>query len=114
MPSTPARKPATAWWRSPPGYRPAEAVVQVAVEDNGSGIEPDEIKRIFTVFESRKGARGTGLGLPVSQKIVREHGGDILVESTPGKGSRFVIEIPAVIPDSPGAEKEAVQRTRSY
>ncbi|MCB9874136.1 MAG: FHA domain-containing protein [Planctomycetaceae bacterium] len=73
--------------------------VRVVVEDNGGGIEEADLKRIFSVFESRKGARGTGLGLPVSQKILREHGGDILVESTLGTGSRFILELPAIIPD---------------
>ncbi|MDA1049928.1 MAG: ATP-binding protein [Planctomycetota bacterium] len=73
--------------------------VRVIVEDNGDGIEEVDIKRIFSVFESRKGARGTGLGLPVSQKILREHGGDIFVESTLGTGSRFILELPAIIPD---------------
>lgn len=73
--------------------------VRVIVEDNGGGIEEGDIKRIFSVFESRKGARGTGLGLPVSQKILREHGGDILIESTLGTGSRFILELPAIIPD---------------
>jgi signal transduction histidine kinase len=51
------------------------------------------------VFESKKGSRGTGLGLPVSQKILREHGGDIRVESTPGLGSRFILELPAGTPE---------------
>jgi len=73
--------------------------VRVIVEDSGGGIEDDDIKRIFFVFESRKGARGTGLGLPVSQKILREHGGDVFVESTLGTGSRFILELPAIIPD---------------
>ncbi|MCA9120964.1 MAG: FHA domain-containing protein [Planctomycetaceae bacterium] len=73
--------------------------LRVIVEDNGGGIEESDIKRIFSVFESRKGARGTGLGLPVSQKILREHGGDIFVESTLGVGSRFILEWPAIIPD---------------
>jgi len=72
--------------------------LQIIVADNGGGIEEDDIKRIFSVFESRKGARGTGLGLPVSQKILREHGGDILVESTLGEGSRFILSLPAVTP----------------
>ncbi|HND52597.1 MAG TPA: ATP-binding protein [Pirellulaceae bacterium] len=71
-------------------------VLRVVVEDNGEGIPPDDIRRIFSVFESRKGNRGTGLGLPVSQKILREHGGDIFVESTPDVGSRFRLEFPAV------------------
>ena len=60
--------------------------MHIIVADNGEGIAPDDIKRIFSVFESRKGARGTGLGLPVSQKILREHGGDIRVESDAGHG----------------------------
>ncbi len=68
------------------------------VEDNGGGIEPDDLRRIFTPFVSRKGARGTGLGLPVSQKILKEHGGDIAVESTPGAGSRFTLHFPAAYP----------------
>ncbi len=76
-----------------------ERRLRVVVEDNGAGIEEDDLKRIFSVFESRKGARGTGLGLPVSQKILREHGGDILVESTLGTGSRFILELPALVPD---------------
>jgi signal transduction histidine kinase len=46
------------------------------------------------MFVSTKGQRGTGLGLPVSQKIMQEHGGDIRVESTPGVGSRFILEFP--------------------
>ena len=72
--------------------------LRIIVADNGGGIEENDVKRIFSVFESRKGARGTGLGLPVSQKILREHGGDILVESTLGAGSRFILTLPAVVP----------------
>jgi signal transduction histidine kinase/pSer/pThr/pTyr-binding forkhead associated (FHA) protein len=72
-----------------------EQFVHIVVADNGEGIAPDDIKRIFSIFESKKGSRGTGLGLPVSQKIMREHGGDIRVESTPGSGSRFYLELPA-------------------
>jgi signal transduction histidine kinase len=67
---------------------------RVAVADNGVGIEPAEIDSIFQVFASTKGSRGTGLGLPVSQKIVREHGGKIAVTSAPGRGSTFTIELP--------------------
>ncbi|HUG67488.1 MAG TPA: ATP-binding protein [Pirellulaceae bacterium] len=80
-------------------YSAEDGKLRITVEDNGGGIEEADIKRIFSVFESRKGARGTGLGLPVSQKILREHGGDILVESTLGSGSRFLLELPAILPD---------------
>ena len=58
--------------------------------DNGVGIDEADIASIFQVFASTKGSRGTGLGLPVSQKIVREHGGKIVVTSQLGQGSQFV------------------------
>ncbi len=76
----------------------AENMARVAVVDNGSGIEPDDLDKIFAVFISRKGGRGTGLGLPVSQKILEEHNGRIRVESTLGEGSRFTLEFPAIAP----------------
>jgi len=84
-------------------YSSDEAKVFIVVADNGPGIPPDQIKGLFTPFVSFKSSRGTGLGLPVSQKILTEHGGRILVESTPGEGSRFTLELPAVAPD---AEKQ--------
>src|SRR4029079_18325036 len=77
-----------------------EGLVSIVVADNGEGIAEGDLKRIFSIFESKKGARGTGLGLPVSQKIMREHGGDIRVESTPGAASRFYLELPAHGPQS--------------
>ena len=57
-------------------------VVQVRVTDNGPGIPAETLPHIFNLFVSTKGAKGTGLGLTVSQKILREHGGSISVEST--------------------------------
>ncbi|MCC7473948.1 MAG: FHA domain-containing protein [Pirellulales bacterium] len=79
-------------------YSQAEQMARVAVVDNGSGIDPDDLEKIFAVFVSRKGGRGTGLGLPVSQKILEEHGGRIRVESKLGEGSRFTLEFPATLP----------------
>lgn len=70
-------------------------VVQIVVSDNGEGIAPEDRERIFSMFESKKGSRGTGLGLPVSQKILREHGGELTVESELGVGSRFLLALPA-------------------
>ncbi|MGE3776836.1 MAG: ATP-binding protein, partial [Pirellulaceae bacterium] len=81
-------------------YASEKSSLTIAVEDNGEGISPDDIAKIFTVFESRKGARGTGLGLPVSQKILREHGGDVYVTSQLGVGSRFTAEFPAIPSES--------------
>jgi two-component system NtrC family sensor kinase len=88
-------------------WTPGERLVNIVVADNGEGIAEEDQKRIFSVFESKKGSRGTGLGLPVSQKIMREHGGDIRVESTPGAGSRFILELPALTPE-PALPKETL------
>jgi two-component system, NtrC family, sensor kinase len=70
-------------------------LARISISDNGVGIEEAEIPSIFQLFASTKGSRGTGLGLPVTQKIIREHGGRISVTSRPGQGSTFVIELPA-------------------
>jgi signal transduction histidine kinase len=67
---------------------------KIIVMDNGPGIPEEKHEDIFKPFVSTKGSRGTGLGLPVSRKIVREHGGDILVQSVPDKGSKFTIRLP--------------------
>jgi len=88
-------------------YAPDEAKVFIVVSDNGPGIPPDQIRSLFSPFVSFKSSRGTGLGLPVSQKILAEHGGRILVDSAVGEGSRFSLELPAVAPDS--AQKTLVQ-----
>ena len=61
------------------------------------------------MFVSRKGGRGTGLGLPVSQKILQEHGGRIRVDSQPGEGSRFTLEFPATMPH-PASDQPAADR----
>jgi signal transduction histidine kinase len=81
-------------------YLAAEAKLRVVVEDNGPGIPSDQLETLFSPFVSTKKSRGTGLGLPVSQKIVQEHGGQILVESQPGEGCRFIVDLPAIRPDS--------------
>jgi signal transduction histidine kinase len=81
--------------------RRAEAILEVT--DTGKGIPPEDLPRIFQVYYStRKG--GTGLGLPTTQRIVREHGGTISVQSQVGKGTRFVIALPLLASDQkPGA-----------
>jgi signal transduction histidine kinase len=76
-------------------------VAQIEVSDNGSGIAAEDLEDIFSLFVSRKGSRGTGLGLPVSQKILKEHGGRILVSSEVGRGSTFTLEFPASEPEAP-------------
>jgi signal transduction histidine kinase len=65
--------------------------IRIIVQDNGDGVQPQELSKIFAPFHSSKGASGTGLGLPVSQKIMREHGGDIILDSQPGHGAKFTL-----------------------
>ena len=77
---------------------PDASHVRIVVIDHGVGIPADKIHDIFKPFVSTKGARGTGLGLAVSRKILREHGGDITVQSQPGKGSKFVLRLPMKSP----------------
>ena len=73
----------------------AAGLVRIVVGDNRAGMPPETLERIFQVFVSTKGARGTGLGLAVSRKILREHGGDIRATSREGAGSTFTLEFPA-------------------
>lgn len=83
----------------------ATSTAKVNVSDNGVGIPDDELESIFQIFASTKGTRGTGLGLPVSRKIVREHGGDIVVTSEIGRGSQFVVELPMKRVDGKGTSE---------
>jgi signal transduction histidine kinase len=68
--------------------------VTIRIADSGPGISADKLKDIFKPFVSTKGARGTGLGLPVSRKILQEHGGDVTAENAPGGGAVFVLTLP--------------------
>ncbi len=67
--------------------------VRLTVEDDGPGIPPDRLPHIFQVFYSSKPG-GTGLGLPIAQRVVEGHGGRIEVESAPGSGTRFTLTFP--------------------
>jgi signal transduction histidine kinase len=70
--------------------------LRILFEDNGTGIDPEHIGRVFDPFFTTKDiGEGTGLGLSVSYGIIQEHGGDIHVESDPGRFTRFLIYLPA-------------------
>lgn len=66
----------------------------VKVSDNGVGMEQELKDRAFEEFFTSKGNQGTGLGLMVTQKIMREHGGSISFDSSPGKGTTFTVVFP--------------------
>ena len=69
--------------------------VKITFADNGSGMSPEVLKRIFDPFFTTKPiGKGTGLGLSISYSIVKQHGGKIHVQSVPGVGSSFCIELP--------------------
>lgn len=74
--------------------------VRVSIADQGPGIEPDLLEQIFEPFvqlprSEASGRRGVGLGLSISRDLARAMGGEILVDSTPGEGSTFTLELPA-------------------
>jgi signal transduction histidine kinase len=65
----------------------------VTIADSGPGIPAAEQERIFKTFVTTR-ADGTGLGLPISQRIITSHGGQISVDSTPGRGAAFTVALP--------------------
>lgn len=79
-----------------------DQMVRITVADNGAGMAAERLADIFKLFVSTKGAKGTGLGLTVSRKILREHGGDIHASSQEGEGSTFILEFPLRHPSTTG------------
>ena len=66
----------------------------MSISDTGTGMTPEQIEHLFEPFNTTK-SRGLGLGMPYAQKIIQQHGGQILVESRPGTGTEVKIELPA-------------------
>ncbi len=76
------------------------------MEDNGIGMDKETRAKLFTLFFSSKGSKGTGLGLFIAKKIVDKHGGTMLVESEPGVGSRFQVKLPLAARPSTEIDQE--------
>ncbi|GBE58362.1 blue-light-activated protein [bacterium BMS3Abin01] len=74
-----------------------DAFIRVTVSDNGAGIDPDDLPRVFDpFFTTRDVGQGTGLGLSVCYGIIEEHGGEITINSEPGKGASVSFSLPVV------------------
>ena len=71
------------------------------IQDNGMGMDQETREKMFTLFFSSKGSRGTGLGLFIAHHVIRQHGGAVQVESKPQDGSRFQICLPLHHPTQP-------------
>ncbi len=78
----------------------------IEVEDNGMGMDQETREKLFSLFFSSKGIKGTGLGLFISNKIVDKHGGSIGINSEPGRGAKFEIRLPLVA--SPSIKSEEI------
>jgi signal transduction histidine kinase len=81
----------------------SSAGLTFAIQDSGIGIQPDDMKRLFEKFyrgtnREALSQRGTGLGLAIVKSIAERHGGRVWVESEPGKGSTFFLQIPLAQP----------------
>ena len=67
----------------------------IRIKDNGNGIPPDVLDKIFNPFFTTKPTeQGTGLGLTMSNDIIREHGGEIRVETEPGEFTEMIVALP--------------------
>jgi signal transduction histidine kinase len=90
--------------RAPEG----DGFARILVQDTGCGMSDEQKARLFAVFFSTKGSKGTGLGLPVTRKIVEEHNGRIEVDSREGEGTTFTIVLPVARPqtEAKGADND--------
>jgi signal transduction histidine kinase len=75
------------------GENLAGTEVWVRMRDNGPGIDPEALQKIFSPFYTSK-EEGTGLGLAISKKVVDAHGGSLEASSTPGAGAEFLLIFP--------------------
>jgi signal transduction histidine kinase len=88
--------------------------IEFAVRDTGIGVPPDALERIFDEFVQVRNPlqarhKGSGLGLPLSRKLAGLLGGIILVDSTPGRGSVFTLDIPVTLPEAEVGESPSTQ-----
>jgi len=92
------------------GHCSATDAVELSFEDEGHGIREEDATKLFIPFFTTK-AGGTGLGLAICERIVREHGGEIEMESVVGSGTRFSVRLP--LPQPPVQEDESLDSLTS-
>ena len=68
------------------------------ISDNGIGMNPETVDKIFNLFFSSKGSKGTGFGLFISDNIIKQHGGEIKVRSIKNQGTQFRVKLPKILP----------------
>jgi len=90
---------------------PALGRIRVEISDNGCGIAPEHLTKVFEPFFTTK-PKGTGLGMAVTYRIIRNHQGEIQVSSQPGEGTRFTLEIPLPSDESPTETKDQADGTQ--
>lgn len=78
--------------------------VRVEICDTGPGISPEELEKIFTPFYTTK-TQGTGLGLPICRQLLESNGGVLRVDSQPGQGACFILELPVIQPRDEGFDR---------
>jgi signal transduction histidine kinase len=77
---------------------------QVSVEDTGRGMTLEQVKRAFDPFYSgREAGRGAGMGLPKAWRLVESSGGDVVIDSRPGQGTRLLVRLPEALPAASAA-----------
>ncbi len=92
-----------------------EKALWIVFEDDGPGIEKENLKKLFDPFFTTKDVgKGTGLGLSMAYGIIKEHGGKIEVESEPGRGARFTVELPVHKGKGKGSKKETEYAAKTF
>lgn len=94
-------------------FSPSDEMFHLDIADNGTGIDPVDLPKMFNLFESSKGSAGTGLGLSVSRKVLQEHGGDITIDSELGRGTCFHLQWPFMLDEAHDGHSEQSQ-TSAY